>query len=438
MKKYTKKAFVLTILLLLISISSAYFFFGKERGEYALKTTKVEKGSVSNTITATGTLEATNTVVVGTQVSGVIEKIYVDFNSIVKKGELIAELDKSTLQFSLENAEADVYNSQAEYDYQNSNFVRMNEVYQKGLLSESDYDLANYTFKKSKASLKSAQANLKRAEKDLSYATIYSPIDGVVLNCAVEEGQTVAASMSTPELFTIVNNLATMQVEANIDEADIGQIAIGQRVEFTVDAFMDETFQGEVSEVRLQPNSASNVITYPVIIKVENPEHKLKPGLTATITTYVEEASDVLIVTEKATSFTPDQQLLHNYLSQFDSELEQPNKQSGNNNTQSSPAPPSGEKEKLADSQKMVWVKDGDSIKPVLIEIGIDDGSNVEILSGLEEGSVVLTSLEYVSSSIIKTNSDDEQKSPFIQESEERPGGQGGPGGNPGGGPRRD
>ncbi|MBC8466181.1 efflux RND transporter periplasmic adaptor subunit [bacterium] len=424
----TKKAIAFTALLLIVSLVSAYFLFGKTSGEFAFTTTKVEKGSVSNTITATGTLEATNTIVVGTQVSGVIEKIYVDFNSNVKKGELIAELDKSTLQFSLETAEADVSNSQAEFDYQKSNFERMNEVFEKGLLSETDYDLATFNYKKSEAALKSAKANLKRAEKNLGYASIYAPIDGVVLNCAVEEGQTVTASMSTPELFTIVNDLTTMQVEANIDEADIGQVKIGQRVEFSVDAFSDDKFDGEVSEVRLQPNETSNVVTYSVIIKVANPELKLMPGLTASIITYVEEANDVLIVSEKATSFTPDQQLLQGFLSQFGSDQNSKDKRSEENDDQLRPDPPSENEESSDDSKRMVWVKDGDSIEPVMVEIGIDDGSNVEVLSGLEENDVVLTSMEYTTNSLIKSSeNDDEQKSPFIQEGQTRPGGGSGP-----------
>ncbi len=412
----SKKKVAFIILALIVVTISAYLFFGKTRGEYSITTTKAEIGSVSTTITATGTLEATNTVVVGTQVSGVIEHIYVDFNSKVKKGDLIAELDKSTLQFSLENAEADLSNAQAEFDYQKANFERMREVFEKDLLSESDYDLATFNYKRSDAALKSAKANLKRAEKNLSYAMIYSPIDGVVLNCAVEEGQTVTASMSTPELFTIVNDLTTMQVQANIDEADIGQVNPGQRVEFTVDAYSDDKFEGEVAEVRLQPNEASNVVTYSVIIEVANPELKLMPGLTASIITYVEEAYDVLCVSEAATSFTPDQQLLQKYISQNGEEKKPENEDADKN--QNRPSSPPAPKDELDDSHRIVWVKVGYDIKPVEIEIGIDDGDNVEIISGLDEGSEVLTSLVYTTNSITKKTDDDEQKNPFIQESQ--------------------
>ena len=249
---------------------------------------------------------------------------------------------------------------------------------------------------------------------------IYSPIDGVVLNCAVEEGQTVTASMSTPELFTIVNDLTTMQVQANIDEADIGQVNPGQRVEFTVDAYSDDKFEGEVAEVRLQPNEASNVVTYSVIIEVANPELKLMPGLTASIITYVEEAYDVLCVSEAATSFTPDQQLLQKYISQNGEEKKPENEDADKN--QNRPSSPPAPKDELDDSHRIVWVKVGYDIKPVEIEIGIDDGDNVEIISGLDDGSEILTSLVYTTNSIKTNDDDDEQKNPFIQESQKGPG----------------
>ena len=294
MKKRNKK--YLVVLVVVVVIAGLSFFFLNSRSgepEYSISTVPVERGSVNNVITATGTLEATNTVVVGTQVSGVIEKLYVDFNSRVEKGQLIAELDKSTLLSSLQTAQADLERAQANMEYQKSNLDRNKGLYEKGLLAKSDYDLVVFNHKTSCAEVKSAEANLSRAERNVSYASIYSPIDGLVLNRAVEEGQTVAASMNTPELFTITNDLSTMQVEANVDEADIGMLKLGQRVEFTVDAFSELTFEGEVSEIRLQPNESANVITYITIITVENPEFKLKPGMTASITVYVEEANDV-------------------------------------------------------------------------------------------------------------------------------------------------
>ena len=420
MNKKNKKYLIYSVVFVIVAgILSACIYFNAGKSEYVFSTTIVEKGAISNTITATGTLEATNTVVVGTQVSGVIEKLYVDFNSVVKKGQLIAELDKSTLQSSLENAEADLERSEANFEYQESCLERNKVLYDKDLLAKS----VLFNYKTSKAEVKSAKANLERAQRNLAYASIYSPIDGVVLNRAVEEGQTVAASMNTPELFTIVNDLSTMQVEADIDEADIGMVKTDQRVEFTVDAFSNETFQGKISEVRLQPSESQNVITYTVIVEFENPDLKLKPGMTASITSYIEEANDVLLLAGKATRFNPDRQLLEDYMSQFSSHeaTKRPNLSDNENATR-----PSGRQEELDDSKKVVWVKNDNHIHPVVIEVGIDDGSNMQVISGLEEGDVIVTSLELIGGSDLaraKSENNDEQKSPFVQE---RPGRKGG------------
>ena len=418
LKKSKMAASAIAVILLIVSVS-IYLLRGNDYSGYTFETVKVEIGSVSNTVTATGTLEATNTVIVGTQVSGVIEKLYVDFNSKVKKGQLIAELDKSTLQSSLENAEADVYNAQAEHDYQKANFKRMKEVFDKGLLSESDYDLATYNYKKSEAALKSAKANLSRAQRNLSYAMIYSPIDGIVLNRAVEEGQTVAASMNTPELFTITNDLSEMQVEADVDEADIGMVKEGQRVEFTVDAFPDETFEGTITEVRLQPTETSNVITYTVIVTVANPELKLKPGMTASITDYVEEVNDVLVLVGKAIRFTPERELMMAYMKSVP-DSERPQRPVGARPDRMDGQPQGGQMEDMPDNIKRVWVKEGNIIRPVRIETGVTDGSILQIVSGLSEGDEIVTAMKTGSVATKKKTANEEtQKSPFIQE---RPG----------------
>lgn len=415
---------------LIIAGASIFLGFRNSGSHYSFDTEEVNKGSVNITITATGTLEATNTVEVGCQVSGVIEKLYVDFNSEVKKGQLIAELDKSTLLSSLETAEADVNRAQAEYDYQKSNLERMKVLNDQKMLADSDYDLAEYNYKISKASLKSANANFDKANRNLSYASIYSPIDGIVLNRAVEEGQTVAASMSTPELYTITNDLSIMQVEADVDEADIGMVKMNQRVDFTVDAFPDNTFTGKISEVRLQPTESSNVVTYTVIVTVNNPEHKLKPGMTASITDYVEEASDVLLLPGKAIRFQPDREMLGNYMNSLPedqrpsppSQGKQHMQNSGDKQERPSGPPPGEETE---ENLQMVWVKEGNSIRPVHVETGINDGSNVEILAGLSEGDLVVTAMEEITGKKIKEDSDkdEQQSSPFVQER----GGKGGP-----------
>lgn len=420
--------------LILLTLVGWKYTVGKT--EFIISTQEVEKGSLSNTITATGTLEATNTVVVGTQVSGVIEKLYVDFNSLVKKGQLIAELDKSTLQSSLETSEADLEKAKAEYEYHKSGLERSKSMFDKEMLANSEYDLAVYNFKISSAGVKSARANLQRARLNLSYASIYSPIDGVVLNRAVEVGQTVAASMSTPELYTITNNLSTMQVEADVDEADIGVLVNGQRAEFTVDAFSDLTFSGKVSEIRLQPNESSNVITYTVIVTVENPEFKLKPGMTASITAYVEEAEDILIVPGKAVRFEPEREMLESYMGDSPENNRMPpsdrneRPSEGGQGQMTRPqvgGTKGGGRPELDDTHKRVWVKDGEIIRPVMIEVGVDDGSNLEVIEGLKEGDLVITAMLEVSSSEIEDKEEEEQKSPFIQSGSNKRGGGGPP-----------
>ncbi len=421
-----QKAIIIVAVVILIITSTVFVLNANGKVQYIFDTVTVEKGSISNTVTATGTLEATNTVVVGTQVSGVIEKLYVDFNSKVKKGQLIAELDKSTLQSNLENAEADISNAEAELEYQESSFERNKKLFEKEMISENDFDLSKYNHKKSEASLKSAKANLSRAKQNLGYTSIYAPIDGIVMNRAVEEGQTVAASMNTPELFTIANDLTEMQVEADVDEADIGMVTEGQRVEFTVDAFPDETFSGKITQVRLQPQESSNVITYTVIVTVANPELKLKPGMTASITDYVEEVNDVLVLAGKATRFMADREIMMDYFSSLpESERPQPpgEQQSENQGEQTNEM----RGRELAENMKRVWIKDGEIIRPVIVETGMSDGINLEILSGLNDGDELVISVEIGNSSSVESEEDEEtQKSPFVQE---RP--SGGPGGPP-------
>ena len=403
-------------LMITLVILSALSFFIYEYvisidKKYVFETVVVKNGTISNVITATGTLEATNTVVVGTQVSGVIENIYVDFNSKVEKGQLIAELDKSTLQSSLETAKAMVNEAEAEYAYQQANFERQKELYEKEVISKSDYDLAEFGYKKSLAALESTSANLAKAQRNLSYAMIYAPIDGVVLNRAVEEGQTVTASLNTPELFTITNDLKMMQVEADIDEADIGVVEEGQQVYFTVDAFPDETFEGTVSEIRLQPKEVSNVVTYTVIIDTTNPETKLKPGMTANITIYVNKMENVLTLAGKALRFKPDLEAIENYVI-IDDEMDgkRKNKKNSSINEKSKERAPRME---MPDNKEQVWVKSGEFLRPVIIETGVDDGISFEVLSGLKEGDVVAFAMNSASESKDKNNGDN--TSPFVQ-----------------------
>ena len=288
---------------------------------FSFETAKVGKGTISNTVTATGTLEAIKTVEVGTQVSGVIEKILVDFNSQVKKGQLLAQLDETPLLAQLEQSKSSVDQAEAQVKYQKATYDRYKVLVGKKLIAQSDFDLAEYNYNNAVAALKNAKSVYDKNRINLSYARIYSPIDGIILNRAVDEGQTVAASFNTPTLFTIANDLTQMRVEAKVDEADIGQIKMNQRVRFTVDAYPDLKFTGSVSEIRKQPVVTSNVVTYTVIIQAPNPETKLMPGMTASTTIFVNEKNDILVVPGKAVRFSPDQEVYSTYLKSLPFEI---------------------------------------------------------------------------------------------------------------------
>jgi HlyD family secretion protein len=362
-----KKKTVIIILAIVVVVAAILVKKGSSKGgsSYTFETVKVERTRISNIVTATGTIEAITTVNVGTQVSGIIQHVYADFNQNVKQGQLLAKLDETSLLAQLEQSQSSVDQAQAQLNFQEATYKRIKALFEKDLIAQGDYDQALYNYENSKASLSNAKSALARTKVNLDYATITSPIDGVVLNRAVEEGQTVAASFNTPTLFTIVNDLTQMEVQTNIDEADIGKVKQGQRVEFTVDAYPDMKFKGVVSEVRLQPVTTNNVVTYVVILRAENPDKKLMPGMTASVKIYIEENEKTLVVSGKSIRFTPDEDYM----------------------------------KKLADSVlnfevKSVWVKDEKGgARQIPVKIGIDNGSDVEILSGLKEGDEVIISM---------------------------------------------
>ena len=397
----TKKVIIISLGLVVVLLIVGVKAFKKSETKISVETSKVMVGNVSNTITATGTLEALRTISVGTQVSGVINKIYVDFNSHVKAGQLLAELDKRTLITSLENAQANLENAQAEMTLQTSNYNRIKALSDKNLVSQNDYDQAIYNYTKAESALKTAKLDYDRSKINLNYASIYSPIDGIVLERAVDEGQTVAASFNTPTLFSIANDLTQMQVEASIDEADIGKVKDGQSVSFTVDAFPDMKFDGRVVQIRLQPVVQSNVVTYTVVVKAHNPDMKLMPGMTANITVYVEEAKNVLLVPSKALHFTPDQNMLQAYMAQY--QKEQPGEKPLQN----------FEIEKNDSAMKTVWIKSGEIIHPMKIKTGIDDDLHAQILEGLNEGDEVVTGMNSSSASFDKSTPS-QASSPFM------------------------
>ena len=352
-----------------------------------LETTPTSRITIRNSVTATGTVEPVTEVEVGTQVSGIIDRLYVDYNDVVKAGQLIAEMDKVTLQAELESAQAELANCKAEYDYQTKNYARTKALHEKALVSDQEYDDATHLYEKSRAAYDQAKAAMVKVERNLGYATITSPIDGVVISRAVEEGQTVAAGFETPTLFTIANDLTQMQVIADVDEADIGQVSDGQRVEFTVDAYPDDTFEGTVEQVRLEATTESSVVTYEVVITAYNPDLKLKPGLTANVTIYTLEKEQALAVPTKALRFVPDAELLGEV------------------------GVTVGGSATSAPGKREVWVMRGRELQPCLVTTGAASGDLTEITEGLTDGDTVAVELTAVTQ---QPQAPTTERSPFM------------------------
>jgi HlyD family secretion protein len=402
MKKKTKWIISTSAIVLIIIVIIMFKSCNKEKQVATFETVPVSKGTISNVVTATGSIAAIKTVDVGTQVSGVISKIYVDYNSHVKKGQLLAEIDRQALLSSLQSSQAALDDAKADLTYKTATYERTKALYNKNLIAKTDYDEALYNYEKSKANLKTATCNYDKAKVNLDYAYIYSPIDGVVLSRAVDEGQTVAASFSTPTLFSIANDLTQMQVEANIDEADIGQVRNGQHVDFTVDAFPDMKFTGTVTQIRLKSTTTNNVVTYTVIINAPNPDTKLMPGMTANISIEIDKAENVLSVPAKALRFNPDNEILQAYYNSLP--------KNAPHSTSTTPTTTSTSKENTdASAPQVVWVKKGMDVYSVPVTIGITDGINTEIKSGLKEDDEVIVSMSAASNSTASTSS-----SPFM------------------------
>ena len=366
MKKRTKIILGVVALLLIAGIIAMASRKGHNE-VITFQTAQVEPGDISTTITATGTIEPVKTVDVGTQVSGIVTRLYVDYNSVVKRGQIIAELDRTNLLSDLSTAQTRLRSAQIELDYQKKNYSRYAELHQKELISTSEYDVALENYRKAQESVRIAQQDVARAKTNLGYATVYSPIDGVVISKSVEEGQTVASSFSTPSIVKIARDLTDMQCIAKVDEADIGEVREGQRVTFTVDAHPDDVFSGTVKQVRQNPVTTNNVVTYEVVISAPNADLKLKPGLTASITIYTLERSGVMSVPAAALRFTPEPELF-------------------------------GDKYviKDIDADKKLWTLDGNVLTAHKVEAGVSDGVRTQIVSGLEEGTTVVQSFEIV------------------------------------------
>lgn len=325
---------------------------------------EVTRENITTSVTATGTIEPVTSVQVGTQVSGIVSKLYVDYNSVVKAGQVIAELDRTNLISELESATAQLRSAESDYEYQKTNHERYKNLYNKGLVSANDYEKARLSYSQSEQTVTQRRENVKKARTNLSYATITSPIDGVVLSKEVEEGQTVASSFNTPTLFNIAQDLTQMRVIADVDEADIGEVREGQRVSFTVDAFPSMVFDGSVQQVRQEAATESNVVTYEVVITAPNDDLKLKPGLTANVTIYTMEINDVVAVPAKALRFTPREIMLNK-----------------------------GETIEDCQAKTKVWMRQGTAYKAFPVEIGVTNGMLTEVKSGLKPGDKVVTEL---------------------------------------------
>ena len=358
------KIWIAVVVIVIVAVAAWAMSGGKKEEDINFKEEKVALKTLQNSVTATGTIEAVTSVTVGTQVSGIVNKLYVDYNSQVKKGQVIAELDKTNLLSELNTAKANLASAQSSLNYQAANMERYKTLYKKGLVSADEYENALLTYRQVKEQVASSKESVQRAQTNLGYATITSPIDGTVISKSVEEGQTVAASFNTPELFTIAKDLTNMQVVANVDEADIGNVKEGDRVTFTVDAYPDDTFEGTVKQVRLEATTTNNVVTYEVVISAPNADLKLKPGLTANVTIYTQERSGVLAVANKALRFTPTKETV-------------------------------GKDMKIVDckGKNKVWTLNGNTLTAHPVTIGQSDGINTEITKGLKQGDKIVTEI---------------------------------------------
>lgn len=382
MKKISKIWIGIGIIAVL-AIATWMFSGGKKEQAVTFDTAKVELANIKNSVTATGSVEPVTSVTVGTQVSGIISRLYVDYNTVVKKGQIIAELDKTNLISELNTAKANLSSAQSSLNYESANYKRYATLFKKGLVSADEYESAKLNFEKAKDQVAQSREMVQKAQTNLSYAIITSPIDGVVISKSVEEGQTVAASYATPELFTIAKDLKDMQVVANVDEADIGDVKEGERVSFTVDAYPNDTFEGVVKQVRQEATTTNNVVTYEVVISAPNSELKLKPGLTANVTIYTAERQNVLCVSTKALRFTPTQDLIKGC--------------------------------KIVDckGKNKVWTREGNTFKAHAIQIGMSDGIHTEILSGVSKGLEIITDAKAANGNDDEQAENNSESSPF-------------------------
>lgn len=415
-----KKKTILWVLLAFAVLAVAAWLlvrFTAAKPEAGILTETLSRGDMENSVTATGTVEPLEQVEVGTQVSGIIAKIYVDYNSQVKEGQIIAELDKDVLETELASAKLSVESNKNEYEYQQKNYNRTKSLYEQSLVSESEYETAEYNYNKAKIAYQQAVAQEDKARTNLGYATIYSPIDGVVISRAVEEGQTVASSYSTPTLFTIANDLRKVQVVADVDEADIGSVHEGAEVSFSVDAYPGEIFEGEVNQVRMEAITTNNVVTYEVVIHADNPDLKLKPGLTANISIYSMRRSGVLRLPVKAVRFKPEGDAVPGMKPEGDFPGSMPDGPMPEGIEFPKPGVVGSNVSLSGEEQEVlvfVWKKDSSGQgRPVprKVKIGVTDRIYYEVIEGLSEGDEVCVGVASGAEEIMMPSG---ERSPFM------------------------
>lgn len=385
MKKKTTWLWI-SIAAIVVLVILVILIFGGNKYKTTVTTQAATSGTVETTVTATGEIQPVYKVEVGTQVSGIVKKLYVDYNSVVKKGDLLAELDKSVLLQQVKQSKAQLSTSQSNCQLAQKNFNRVKALYEKKAATQEEYDQAESELQSAKNQVVTAQSNYDNDIINLGYTEIYSPIDGVVLGKSVEEGQTVASSFSTPTLFTIANNLTDMQVEADVDEADIGQVKVGQNVTFTVDAFPSDVFTGTVKQIRIEGSVTNNVVTYVVVIDAPNPDGKLYPGMTANVNIVVQKETGITIPLE-ATYFSIDQETLKQ-VGKDGYTLDKPEKPSTSEQPQGKPS-----QLDETNAPKTVYILNDKKIKPVVVKTGLDDGANIIVTEGLCEGDNVILQL---------------------------------------------
>lgn len=404
-----KKIILISTIVIAAAAAAWYFFLNSDTvPEETYKFAEITRGNLSTIISSSGTIEAVSTIQVGTQVSGILSKLLADFNDQVKRGQLLAIVDTTALSATVRDQKASLNRAEAQYNEAKVKFERDKILYEKEFLSEIDYISSKTNMESQLAQLQSAKSSLERAQTNLNYAFIYSPIDGIIINRNIEVGQTVAASFSTPTLFTIAADLSNMRILADVDESDIGQIKTGQKVKFTVQAYSDKEFDGKVVQVRLEPKSVQNVVNYTVVVSADNSGGMLLPGMTATVDFYTEEKNDVLLLPNSALSFKPTQEMMTEFMSEMEKQFKNiPDSiksrmnriQNGGSRSVMPPppgmggGPPPGFSSSTASNRVTLWfIDESGKLRMSPVETGSTDGKNTEVVTGrdLKEGIKII------------------------------------------------